>query len=948
MKRMRSSDTSDEPKLIRGLSDLREYRLISLQNGIEAMLVKIPEGQSSKASVSVAVNAGSMHEPETFGGLAHFVEHCIFLGNKKYPTRNSLDRLLSKHNGYSNAHTELEYTAFYLEVIREGLPKAVEIFASAFEEPSFDRDMCCAELDAVDSEFHEILNNDDCRVEQMLCHMSNPSHPYRKFTWGNRSSLLKHGEEKLVTAAKMFFDTHYCASRTKICIVSSYSFGKMETIASQFGWIPHRVPPHSVPLSPLKDMGFPIPATSLPITVAVQPVAEVHQLILLFQLPSIYTHYRSKPVDYLAHMIGHESKGSLIYALREANLAVDLSAGVGSDGYSCNGGLALFEIKLNLTTQGVGEWRKVVQEYVFPYIEEVGNQGVVPAVYEEMREVGLFQFHQTSEESTKDPIDTAEELAIQMLDSFGVDRSHLLISDYLFEGFDRDLISSFLKALTKEAALVILVTPGEYSQIEPTFGIKYEVLDDAMLEKSNESTSPEFIVPPPSNVFVPENALDVQPVTATQSGDIITEPWDILKVPSSNLRMFLFKHVRSQISPKVDIRIRLNLQGLDVSDFVRTHLYVAFLTDLLESKIYNAKLVGFAVSIAAVTPGPGHPYTCGIEISVNGFAGKIADVLELILTQLKVSGQTLDLDPARLARIREVLRRGFSNEELHPVSTQALNIRKTALAPMSFYRASAKLDALADVNLTKFLCTGADANVVGSFDDALVARIRDLLIDTIGAVSSKPQGITDVPAVNKISQITVFSESALSPDEPTSCLVMYYQLSSEYSVATSAVADVLSDLMSEPFFDTLRTEEQLGYSVRCGSRYTNGSIGMEFMIQSSCESPEDMVSRVESFIYDFYQRELDEMSDDEFNDQIGSLIQGLVDTPSSLAAEAKDLWNEVTEGRYQWTFNREIKAEIERAFTNQKSRIRELVADLLINSKRRIVVHVNGGGKKSS
>lgn len=947
MKRMRSSDKNDKPELIRGLNDLRDYRLIRLQNGIEAMLVKIPEGQSSKASVSVAVNAGSMHEPESFGGLAHFVEHCIFLGNKKYPTRNSLDRLLSKHNGYSNAHTELEYTAFYLEVNREGLSKAVEIFASAFEEPSFDKDMCCAELEAVDSEFHEILNNDDCRVEQMLCHMSTASHPYRRFTWGNRASLLKHGEEKLVTAAQTFFDTHYCASRTKICIVSSYSFGKMEMLASQFGRIPHRVASDSVPLTPLKDMGFPIPATSLPLTVAVQPVAEVHQLILLFQLPSIFIHYRSKPVDYLAHMIGHEAQGSLIYALRESNLAVDLSAGVGSDGYSCNGGLSLFEVKLNLTTQGVRQWRRVVHEFVFPYIEEIRNKGVVPAVYEEMRKVGLFQFHQTSEESTKDPIDTAEELAIQMLDSFEVDRSHLLIYDYLFEGFERDLISTFLKALTKEAAFVVLVTPGEYSQIEPTFGIKYEVLDDAIFEKSNES-SPEYIVPPPSNYFVPENPLDVQPVLATQCGDVITEPTDIVEVPSSNLRMFLFKHVRSQISPKVDIRIRLNLQGFEVSDFVCTHLYVAYLTDFLESKLYNAKLVGFSVSIAAVTAVPGYPNTCGIEISVNGFAGKIGDVLELILTQLKVSGQILELDSARLARITEVLRRGFSNEELHPVSTQALNIRKTALAPMSFYRASAKLDALAGVTLTTFVCAGADANVVGSFDDALVARIRDMVVETIGAVSSKPEGTTDILAVNKISQEFVITESALNPDEPTSCLVMYYQLSSEYSVETSAVADVLSDLMSEPFFDTLRTEEQLGYSLRCGSRYTNGSIGMEFMIQSSCESPEHLVSRVESFISDFYQKELDEMSDDEFNDQIASLIEGLVETPNSLAAEAKDLWNEVTEGRYQWTFNREIKAEIERAFTNQKSKMRDLVEDLLMNSKRRIVVHVNGGGKKSN
>jgi hypothetical protein len=110
-KMKKAHDSVGADVVIKGNCDRREYRILNLSNGIEVILVKMPEGQSSKAAVSVAVGAGSMHEPDDLGGLAHFVEHCVFLGNKKYPTRNSLDKLLAKHNGYSNAHTELEYTA---------------------------------------------------------------------------------------------------------------------------------------------------------------------------------------------------------------------------------------------------------------------------------------------------------------------------------------------------------------------------------------------------------------------------------------------------------------------------------------------------------------------------------------------------------------------------------------------------------------------------------------------------------------------------------------------------------------------------------------------------------------------------------------------------------------------------------------------------------------------
>ena len=45
--------------------------------------------------VALTVGVGSYQDPIDFPGLAHFVEHCVFLGNEKYPEQNGLDSLIN-------------------------------------------------------------------------------------------------------------------------------------------------------------------------------------------------------------------------------------------------------------------------------------------------------------------------------------------------------------------------------------------------------------------------------------------------------------------------------------------------------------------------------------------------------------------------------------------------------------------------------------------------------------------------------------------------------------------------------------------------------------------------------------------------------------------------------------------------------------------------------------
>ena len=96
--------------------DDRSYRVIRLPNKLEALLVHDPD--TDKAGAAVNVNVGSFSDADDMPGMAHAVEHLLFMGTKKvypmayastvadchqYPKEHDYNEYLSDHSGYSNA-----------------------------------------------------------------------------------------------------------------------------------------------------------------------------------------------------------------------------------------------------------------------------------------------------------------------------------------------------------------------------------------------------------------------------------------------------------------------------------------------------------------------------------------------------------------------------------------------------------------------------------------------------------------------------------------------------------------------------------------------------------------------------------------------------------------------------------------------------------------------------
>lgn len=90
------------------------YRHVVLENGLGALLVSDPSAQ--KAAAAMDVQVGYFADPDNIPGLAHLLEHMLFMGTAKYPDEAEYLAFLTAHGGSANAFTATDHTNFHFEV----------------------------------------------------------------------------------------------------------------------------------------------------------------------------------------------------------------------------------------------------------------------------------------------------------------------------------------------------------------------------------------------------------------------------------------------------------------------------------------------------------------------------------------------------------------------------------------------------------------------------------------------------------------------------------------------------------------------------------------------------------------------------------------------------------------------------------------------------------------
>src|SRR3989344_3127476 len=113
-----------------------DYKKHTLKNGIRVVMFPMPGVESVTAAVLVA--AGARQEEARVNGLAHFLEHMVFKGTKKYPSAQIVSSSVDAVGGYINAHTSKEVTAYYIKSRAKNINLSLDLLSQFVTAPILD------------------------------------------------------------------------------------------------------------------------------------------------------------------------------------------------------------------------------------------------------------------------------------------------------------------------------------------------------------------------------------------------------------------------------------------------------------------------------------------------------------------------------------------------------------------------------------------------------------------------------------------------------------------------------------------------------------------------------------------------------------------------------------------------------------------------------------------
>ena len=133
--------------------------------------------------------------------------------------------------------------------------------------------------------------------------------------------------------------------------------------------------------------GHPLTPNHLGKLIEIRPVKELRRLEYTFALPPSLPHYRVKPSRYIAHLIGHEGRGSLLSLLKLKGWAISLSAYNSHFSPSFD----LFKVSIDVTVAGMQNYTEI-STLLFSFIKLLSDSEPIEWIYNDCKSLAEFSF----------------------------------------------------------------------------------------------------------------------------------------------------------------------------------------------------------------------------------------------------------------------------------------------------------------------------------------------------------------------------------------------------------------------------------------------------------------------------------------------------------------------------------------------------------------------------
>ncbi|TMW67996.1 hypothetical protein Poli38472_007668 [Pythium oligandrum] len=887
--------------------DDRLYESVTLENALQVLLISDPA--TEKASAAMDVHVGHQSDPEDLPGLAHFLEHMLFLGTEKYPDENSYKQYLSAHSGRSNASTSQMHTNYYFDVLSEHFHEALDRFAQFFIAPLFTASATEREMNAVNSENAKNLQNDHRRLYQLQKSLANPQHPFHKFGTGNIETLGNIPKAQGIDVRKAlleFHATYYSASIMKLVIYGKEDLPTLKLWATQL-------------FSAIKNTGRSFPTfgdvvpydeSRLGREIHVAPVKDLRVIDVSWPLPSLYWDFLTKPSRILSHLIGHEGKGSVLSYLKAKKWANGLSSGLTRD----NEDWALFSVKVEATEEGIEHVNEVVT-VVYQYLHMLQREApFAPWIFEETKDVSLVEFRFKSKES---PINYTSYLAGVM---HKYPTKHVVSGGYLLHDYDAEKVQKILDLLTPKRMRLTVVSKkfeDKTESIEKWYTTPYtegaieaERLDTWQVVNANGE-----LALPHRNEFICTDFRIVTPPERDASTYVLSPPTLLRNDAQARLWYKPDVHFRK---PKLTLSFLLYTPTVSATPYhaVLSGLLIRYLKDELSEYSYDAELAGMEYDVSFTSR--------ALELHVVGFSHKLPILLSKILDQLhSMSSPDHVYNDAMFERIKDRTKRLYENFFLEEPYQHAV-YASSLILEASRWSVEEKIEAIEQLTLADMISHAQqlfqqvfiEAYAYGNIDQAGAESVTARVVDSFfGAGSQKSLTLlASQRAKPRAIQLTEpieyrFQRKEWNTANLNSSICNLYQFNTE-SVPLRARLELFAHIFKEPCFNQLRTQEQLGYLVFSGLFRIEGVEYFRVLVQSDVASPAHLNQRIELFVASFRQLLVD-MSATEWAKHVVAVVKALREKPKRESEECARYWREIACETFVFDRRERVAAAVE-------------------------------------
>ncbi len=216
-------------------------RITTLSNGLRIASEAMPSLKT--ASVGVWVDVGARYERPEINGVAHMLEHMAFKGTKRRSAR-AIAEEIENVGGQLNAYTSREQTAYYVRMLAEDLPLAVDLLADILQHSTFEPDELERERQVILQEIGMVQDTPDDLVFDLFQETAYPGQALGRSILGPAETVAAMPRAALVD----YMGRYYGPSRMVLAAAGQVEHDQLVDLAGKlFGALADQDPSQAEP-----------------------------------------------------------------------------------------------------------------------------------------------------------------------------------------------------------------------------------------------------------------------------------------------------------------------------------------------------------------------------------------------------------------------------------------------------------------------------------------------------------------------------------------------------------------------------------------------------------------------------------------------------------------------------------------------------------------------------